>query len=132
MRALPLWILEAALLGTRFSPNRISGTRVTINFLYAVDGWIGQVSLDGTNVTEINTNKAGVAVTDCLPLTWTSDVLIPGSHTVSVASLDPNLEIQATWVNINSFVYVFLCLSNSLDANCLPICPVTRPRRCHR
>lgn len=82
-----------------------TGTRVTINFLYAVDGWIGQVSLDGTNVTEVNTNKAGVAVTDCLPLTWTSDVLIPGNHTVSVASLDPNLEIQATWVNINSFVY---------------------------
>jgi len=88
-----------------------SGAAITVNFFPYVDGSIAQVTLDGKNVTQIDTyNISGIGSSGyaCTPLPWTSDVLAEGQHTITVTELDPNPAISIGLVAMLSFVYAFL------------------------
>jgi hypothetical protein len=92
-------------------PSFFSGAAITVNFFPYVDGSIAQVTLDGKNVTQIDTyNISGIGSSGyaCTPLPWTSDVLAQGQHTITITELDPNPAISIGLVAMLSFVYAFL------------------------
>jgi hypothetical protein len=87
----------------------VPGTAVTVNFFPYIDGSIAQLTLDGKNVTQIDTyNVSGIGSSGyaCTQLPWTSDALPAKQHTLTVTELAPNSAISIGLVVMLSFVYV--------------------------
>jgi hypothetical protein len=63
--------------------TRIAGTRATVNYMVDTVGRIFQISLNGTIVTQINTYYEPSST-----LSWTSDTLPGGTHTIALTALD--------------------------------------------
>ena len=86
----------------------VLGVSVTIDFRFCPEGAIGQISMDGVNVTQIDTYVQ--SADDCIPSLWQSATLAKGQHTVKVIMIGYNLSStvppDGIYFCMRNFMYV--------------------------